>query len=302
MVAPDREGAADVDVVAVVDAAGVDVHHVPNLDRPPRRRRMGATPHVGPGRDHRADRRLLAAACRHLGVEVGGDLELGAPRPDVLAQRLDGGVDDLGGAPHALQLGLRLDQPHAVDDPVAVDDVRAGRGDRVCDRGRPAARPALRPALHTDRRRRPAALVKRGAQRVDRRRVVVEDGVVAVGPLHERAVALVVDEHEPLVLAAPRSLPPAPAAGTRSTRSRSGSRGSPGSSRTARRRSRRAISSRTRRARSRYSVSVNGRPSSTPSRVIGATAGCSQKRLGRSTLGVPACAMFAQAGGGWHHR
>ena len=55
-------------------------------------------------------------------------------------------------APHALQLRLRLDQPHPVDDPVAGHHV-ARRSPRSPPRSRrPAAPPAMRPALDADRR------------------------------------------------------------------------------------------------------------------------------------------------------
>ena len=203
MVAADRERPADVGVVAVDDAARVDVHDVAGLDRPPRRRRVGAAPDAGPGRHHRLDRGPLAALLGHDGVQAGGDLELGLPGPQMLDQVVERGVDDRAARrTHSTSAGdftsrtrSTTQSPETIRPPSSPS-----RAARASSSGAPGA---------GDQRSSPIAPVEpspraeRVRDRVEDVLVAVEDRVVVVGRLpHERLVALVVAEHEPLVVGA----------------------------------------------------------------------------------------------------
>src|SRR5207248_7165337 len=108
------------------------------------------------------------------------DLELRAAGADVLAERAHRRVDDGGRATNIGQLRLALDGADAVDDPVAVDDARAQRGDAGGDAVDQRRTRGRRPALDADRGRRPATLAERRADLVHGRGVVVEDGLVVV--------------------------------------------------------------------------------------------------------------------------
>lgn len=74
VIVADGERPADANVVAVVDPADGHVHDIASLDRATARRAVGTTADVRPGRDHRPDRRRLAAPHRHQPVELGGNL------------------------------------------------------------------------------------------------------------------------------------------------------------------------------------------------------------------------------------
>ena len=107
MVAPDREGAADIDVVAV-DCTPQKSTYITSPASTGRRDGGEWVRHQTSGPAETIVRMAGSSPPRAAitEFEVGGDLELGAARPHVLGQRLDGGVDDLGGAPHAGQLRL----------------------------------------------------------------------------------------------------------------------------------------------------------------------------------------------------
>ena len=130
-------------------------------------------------------------------VEPGRDLQLGHARAGsrpAAARRPR--RRSAAAAAHAVELGRRLDEPDAVDDPVAGDDLRARRArSRRRPRRTSGAPGALRPALDADRAVAPAAVAERARRRSSTAVVVaVEDRVVEVRrDLDQVLVALVVD-------------------------------------------------------------------------------------------------------------
>ena len=197
VVLPDRERAAEIHVIALVDAARVDVDGVAALERPPGGRCVRLRPDLRAGRDHRPDGGLLAAVARHERVQPRCDLELAPARPHELLHLLERVVDDPSGADDTVHLSRRLDEPDAVDHPIPGDDLSAGGretiGDVADDRG--SRRDG--PRLDSDRSIRPAVIGERAHDRLNRVLVGEEDGVVEVCLRQDVVpVALVVEEDE----------------------------------------------------------------------------------------------------------